>query len=735
MSAKTPQRYRGPNGLANFEADLFTAGCQPNPGSHRAQCPGHGGRNRSLSYKLGNRGRLLVKCHSADCSREEIFAGLERSLKGMCSSTPPSNRATVQPSPPAGITLTAYAEAKRVPGAFLGKMFGLDDYTYRGVSKVRMPYYLRDGSTGPMRYRLCLEKGDHDERFRWEKGSHPRLYGLWLVDPWQKAGVRSVVLVEGESDVHTLVHAGIPALGIPGANNWRDVWAPEFDGFEHIYIVEEPDTAGQKLAQTLAASPLADRLSIMSLDKHKDVSELWLSDPNRRRFKQRIEKARKAAVPAARIQQRERERRNKAAWKKCCRLARHQNILRAFLRDLKALSVVGEDRAASLVFLQLVSRLLPRPVSAVLKGPSAAGKSWIAENVLRFFPDSAFYRLSGMSERFLVYDPEPFAHRIIYIAEAAGMEGDIASYLVRTLLSEGRLIWGTVDKVGDGELAGRRIEKEGPTGALITTTRVKVHPENETRLLSIPVNDTPEQTRNVFRARANGHAPEPNFSLWHALSDWLEDGERRVEIPFAQALAEMIPPVAVRLRRDFGMLLVLIQAHALLHRATRKLDGEGRIIAELADYAAIWDLVGDLMSEGVGSTVSPTVKETVAAVQELERVAGLPGRFIMVTEVAKQLQIDKGSASRRVRAAISAGYLRNAEIHRGRPKQLSLGEPLPVEVEILPAPERLHGCTVDWEGRETNSPSKPRKRKKKGATTPKPRPRRGDSRQSLGGSQ
>ena len=33
----------------------------------------------------------------------------------------------------------------------------------------------------------------------------------------------------------------------------------------------------------------------------------------------------------------------------------------------------------------------------------------------------------------------------------------------------------------------------------MTTTQVKLHPENETRLFSLPVDDTPEQTKRVLK--------------------------------------------------------------------------------------------------------------------------------------------------------------------------------------------------------------------------------------------
>ena len=55
-------------------------------------------------------------------------------------------------------------------------------------------------------------------------------------------------------------------------------------------------------------------------------------------------------------------------------------------------------------------------------------------------------------------------------------------------------------------------------------------------------------------------------------------------IPYAATLAEMVPPVAIRLRRDFKTILTLIRAHALLHQANRRKDGDGRLIAECRLY-------------------------------------------------------------------------------------------------------------------------------------------------------
>src|SRR5262249_3915054 len=160
---------------------------------------------------------------------------------------------------------------------------------------------------------------------------------------------------------------------------------------------------------------------------------------------------------------------------------------------------------------------------------------------------------------------------------------DFASYLIRSLLSEGCLRYETVEKTRDG-LVPRLIEREGPTGLIITTTSLRLHPENETPVLSLTITDTHVQTAAVFRALAqeNIHADD-DLAQWHALQTWLSTGSTRVTIPFADELAQLVPPVAVRLRRDFKTLLMLVRAHALLHQASRLKDEQGRVIAALED--------------------------------------------------------------------------------------------------------------------------------------------------------
>src|SRR5580658_9588607 len=137
----------------------------------------------------------------------------------------------------------------------------------------------------------------------------------------------------------------------------------------------------------------------------------------------------------------------------------------------------------------------------------------------------------------LAYSTEPLKHRHLVIYEAAGMASDFATYLIRSLLSEGRLRYETVEKTKDG-LAPRLIEREGPTGLIVTTTSLRLHPENETRMLSLTITDTRDQTAAVFRALAQEtNRAEIDLTRWQALQTWLATGPNGVVIPFADRLA------------------------------------------------------------------------------------------------------------------------------------------------------------------------------------------------------
>ncbi len=574
-------------------------------------------------------------------------------------------------------SLAQYAQDKQLPEGFL-RSLGLTDRKYGGSAAVRIPYRDAAGMEVAARYRIAATGED---KFRWQKGIKAQPYGLDRLN----RSAEYVVIVEGESDAQTLWLRNVPAVGIPGASMWKTEWAQYFTGLT-VYVWQEPDQGGAQFVAKIGAS-LPDCRIITPPPGRKDISACHLAGDD---VPSLLAQLMTAARPYRDISSQQASQDAAEAKRIAGDLLLTPNLLSVFSEVCKAQGLVGEERTTKLLYLALTSRLLDRPVSVVVKGPSSGGKSFTVDTVLRGFPSAAYHALSSMSERSLAYSTEPLSHRFLVLYEAAGMAGEMATYLMRTLLSEGCIRYETVEKTADG-LKNKLIERPGPTGLIVTTTAASLHPENETRMFSVTVKDTVQQTTGVLHAladQANGKEPTLlNLAPWHALQTWLDlAGSRDVTIPYAHQLADLADPRAVRLRRDFGAILNLIRSHAILHQEQRGRDLHGRIVATLDDYAAVYDLVAELVSEGVAASVSTETRETVAAVAALVESTRLP---VSYTQVGAHLKLDDSAARRRCQVAISGGYLINTQDKRGQPAKLLLGGPLPAGVYVIPTPEKL----------------------------------------------
>ena len=492
-----------------------------------------------------------------------------------------------------------------------------------------------------------------------------------------------VFVVEGEKDADRLASLGeLATTNAGGAGKWPKDFAGYFAGRE-VIICGDNDQAGKKHVRQVAASlrPVARSLRIVWVPPlvGKDVRD-WLDaghtldgaalyplpQPRNRATVARARAGRAAEtggkpghsgrVPAMRC--------SCAGW---------------WARTQRRNFSISPSRAGC----------WPSRSRSGSRAIRRAARAHTLDRVLEFFPDEAVIKFTGMSERALVYRDDDYQHRTLVIYEVTGLqegkEDNLAAYFVRSLLSEGRLEYDVTIRGEGGQYTTQRIVKEGPTNLIFTTTRTKVHAENETRVLSLNTDDSTEQTKNVLAALVKEGEHSVDLAEWRQIQSWLQVAERRVTIPYGKALAELVPPVAVRLRRDFGAVLALIRAHAILHQLTRERDENGRIVATIADYAAVRALVAGVISEGIGAGVGEVVRETVEAVRALS--AG--GGGVMVTDIARKLEIDKSNASRRVRRAADGGYIRNAEDKRGRPGRWIIGDPLPDTLEVLPDPDEL----------------------------------------------
>jgi hypothetical protein len=283
------------------------------------------------------------------------------------------------------------------------------------------------------------------------------------------------------------------------------------------------------------------------------------------------------------------------------------------------------------------------------------------------------------------------------IYEMAGMQGEAGMKFLRTLLSEGHIRYEYTVPRAEGDFTTQVVERPGPTGVILTTTKTKLHPEDETRLLKITVNDTPDQIRKVLAMQAIDHGmPAKVVEDWVAFGKWIAAGSHDVVIPYAEVLASMVRPVSHRIKRDYRKVLSLIAASALIHQQTRDRDESGAIVAEIEDYATVWRLIHQIISESSEATVPPNVRETVQAVERMQITKDSVGEHPIddvakcsVARIGDALGIDKSSASRRIRRAIEGGYLVNDETQKGKPFDLKVGTPMPEDLPVIPTPNDL----------------------------------------------
>lgn len=363
-------------------------------------------------------------------------------------------------------------------------------------------------------------------------------------------------------------------------------------------------------------------------------------------------------------------------------LAHEPRILDRFDEAMVALGLVGERTLARTVKLVATSRLLTDPGRLVVKGDSSTGKSFATECALDTVNPAGMYVRTGTSPKALFYSDEDFRHKLIafYEANRLGDDDDELAQVLRTLISEGRL----VHEVTNVEKRSTDLhEKEGPVAFITTTCKPKLDAEIETRILSLVSNNSDEQTADVVASLLNAAAQpraKPDLSEWHELDRWLAAGECDVVLPWTAALAKFKLSGPPRLRRDISNLLALARSHALLHRATREKDPAGRIVSTLEDFEVVRELLADALAVATDKAVRPGTRKVVEAVQALKA----EGKRTSVRAVSARAGRSPSTTSHDVNDALESGYLIDRSPTESR-KDLDVGDPLPGKDDLLPS--------------------------------------------------
>lgn len=140
------------------------------------------------------------------------------------------------------------------------------------VGRLAIPYLTSQGPVN-MNFRCiqphsCKDHG-HQKYMTWG-GIETTLYGVQFLD----AADDYIAVAEGEIDALSSNLAGIPCVGISGAEKWKDHWTNVFEDFAQKFVWQDGDAAGTRFGDMLESKVGAIRLIC---DEGMDVNSTYTS--------------------------------------------------------------------------------------------------------------------------------------------------------------------------------------------------------------------------------------------------------------------------------------------------------------------------------------------------------------------------------------------------------------------------------------------------------------------------
>lgn len=98
-----------------------------------------------------------------------------------------------------------------------------------------------------IRYRRIADS-EGGGKYLTQAGDRPRLYNTLAL----LANSSKIAITEGEIDAITAQVCGIPTVGVPGSQAWRDHFREPFLGYRDVFILADGDEAGLQFAHNVA---------------------------------------------------------------------------------------------------------------------------------------------------------------------------------------------------------------------------------------------------------------------------------------------------------------------------------------------------------------------------------------------------------------------------------------------------------------------------------------------------
>lgn len=138
------------------------------------------------------------------------------------------------------------------------------------AGRLAIPYLTADGSVVDIRFRALSQ--EQSPKYMSRPQSKNRLFGVTsLLDSGPVVWV-----TEGEIDCITLVQAGLPAVGVPGASSWQPHWRRLFADYDRVIVVCDGDSAGRDFGKRVIEQ--VEGAHMVVLPDGQDVNSIFVNE-------------------------------------------------------------------------------------------------------------------------------------------------------------------------------------------------------------------------------------------------------------------------------------------------------------------------------------------------------------------------------------------------------------------------------------------------------------------------
>lgn len=259
--------------------------------------------------------------------------------------------------------------------------------------------------------------------------------------------------------------------------------------------------------------------------------------------------------------------------------------------------IVGEEKNRLMLFAVSLSRKMKSTLHVLLQGTSGSGKTHLLKGVVNLHHAESRHLFTRITEYSFYNWPENFlCHKILAFEDMDGL-GEEALLALREMMSNDKLVSGTSIKDNSGSDFNSGVKTvNGPVCTIGATTKGDIYEDNESRIFTLAVDESEEQTQKIIAYQ--------NKKAAGLINEEEEQGaKRKLELiteilepkaiinPYAGKL--QLPQKVQKKRRLNALLNRFIEVITNLHQYQRVENEQGKVISTKQDVQQAIDLMFD----------------------------------------------------------------------------------------------------------------------------------------------